>query len=69
MGTIFFVVVAIVGTFEKYVTNLRATFVENVKKVKNHPTLVNITVIILVFCYKIMFSGLDNVTGMPEEPA
>jgi hypothetical protein len=35
-----FVVVAIFGTFERYVTHLRRTFVENVKKVKNQPTLV-----------------------------
>jgi hypothetical protein len=26
---------AIFGTFERYITNLRGTFVENVKKVKN----------------------------------
>jgi hypothetical protein len=30
---------AIFGTFGRYVTNLRSTFVENVKKVKNQPTL------------------------------
>jgi hypothetical protein len=30
------------GTFERYVTNLRDTFVENVKKVQNQPTLVGI---------------------------
>jgi hypothetical protein len=30
---------AIFGTFEVYVTNLRSTFVEIVKKVKNQPTL------------------------------
>jgi hypothetical protein len=29
----------IFGTFGRYVTNLRGTFVENVKKVKNQPTL------------------------------
>jgi hypothetical protein len=34
-----FVVVAIFGTFERYVTNLMDTFVENVKKIKNQPTL------------------------------
>jgi hypothetical protein len=34
---IFFV--AIFGTFGRYITNLRGTFVENVKKVKNQPTL------------------------------
>jgi hypothetical protein len=31
---------AIFGTFGRYVTNLRGTFVENVKKVQNQPTLV-----------------------------
>jgi hypothetical protein len=31
---------AIFGTFGRYITNLRGTFVENVKKVKNQPTLV-----------------------------
>jgi hypothetical protein len=30
---------AIFHTFGRYVTNLRGTFVENVKKVKNQPTL------------------------------
>jgi hypothetical protein len=30
---------AIFGTFGRYVTNLRGTFVENVKKVQNQPTL------------------------------
>jgi hypothetical protein len=30
---------AIFGTFVRYITNLRGTFVENVKKVKNQPTL------------------------------
>jgi hypothetical protein len=30
---------AIFGTFGRCVTNLRGTFVENVKKVKNQPTL------------------------------
>jgi hypothetical protein len=30
---------AIFGIFGRYVTNLRGTFVENVKKVKNQPTL------------------------------
>jgi hypothetical protein len=30
---------AIFGTFGRYITNLRGTFVENVKKVKNQPTL------------------------------
>jgi hypothetical protein len=34
--TIFF---AIFGTFGRYVTNLRCTFVENIKKVQNQPTL------------------------------
>jgi hypothetical protein len=34
---IFFV---IFGTFGRYVTNLRGTFVENVKKVQNQPTLI-----------------------------
>jgi hypothetical protein len=34
---IFFV--AIFGTFGRYITNLRGTFVENVKKVENQPTL------------------------------
>jgi hypothetical protein len=32
-----FFVVAIFGTFERYVTNLRGTFVENVKKSKINP--------------------------------
>jgi hypothetical protein len=27
------------GTFGRYITNLRGTFVENVKKVENQPTL------------------------------
>jgi hypothetical protein len=31
--------VAIFGIFGRYVTNLRGTFVENVKKVRNQPTL------------------------------
>jgi hypothetical protein len=31
--------VAIFGTFGRYVTNLKGTFVENVKKVENQPTL------------------------------
>jgi hypothetical protein len=30
---------AIFGTFGRYITNLRGTFVENVKKVENQPTL------------------------------
>jgi hypothetical protein len=30
---------AIFGTSGRYVTNLRGTFVENVKKVQNQPTL------------------------------
>jgi hypothetical protein len=34
-----FLVVAIFGTFGRYVTNLRGTFVENVQKVQNQPTL------------------------------
>jgi hypothetical protein len=33
--------VAIFGTFGRYVTNLRGTFVKNVKKVENQPTLPN----------------------------
>jgi hypothetical protein len=36
---IFFV--AIFGTFGRYITNLRGTFVENVKKVENQPTLLS----------------------------
>jgi hypothetical protein len=32
---------AIFGTFGRYVTNLRGTFVENVKKVQNQPTLLH----------------------------
>jgi hypothetical protein len=40
MGSNFFVV-TLFGTFGRYVTNLRGTFVENVKKVKNQPTLVH----------------------------
>jgi hypothetical protein len=31
---------AIFGTLGRYVTNLRGTFVENVKKVQNQPTLI-----------------------------
>jgi hypothetical protein len=31
---------AIFGTFGRYITSLRGTFVENVKKVENQPTLV-----------------------------
>jgi hypothetical protein len=31
---------AIFGTFRRYITKLRGTFVENVKKVENQPTLV-----------------------------
>jgi hypothetical protein len=42
LGQNIFVVVAIFGTFGRYVTNLRGTFVENVKKVKNQPTLLYI---------------------------
>jgi hypothetical protein len=38
-----FVVVAIFGIFERHVTNLKGTFVENVKKVQNQPTLQYIT--------------------------
>jgi hypothetical protein len=34
---------AIFGTFGRYVTNLRGTFVENVKKVQDQPTLVAIS--------------------------
>jgi hypothetical protein len=34
-----FFVVAIFGTFGRYVKNLMGTFVENVKKVLNQPTL------------------------------
>jgi hypothetical protein len=34
---------AIFGTFERYVTNLRGTFDQNVKKVQNQPTLMNST--------------------------
>jgi hypothetical protein len=30
---------AIFGTFGRHVTNLRDTFVENIKKVQNQPTL------------------------------
>jgi hypothetical protein len=30
---------AIFGTFGRYITNLRGTFVENVNKVENQPTL------------------------------
>jgi hypothetical protein len=30
---------AIFGTFGTYVTNIKGTFVENVKKVQNQPTL------------------------------
>jgi hypothetical protein len=33
---------AIFGTFGRYITNLRGTFVENVKKVENQPTLMHI---------------------------
>jgi hypothetical protein len=33
---------AIFGTFGRYITNLRGTFVENVKKVENQPTLLYI---------------------------
>jgi hypothetical protein len=33
--------VAIFCTFGRYVTNLRGTFVENVKKVQNQPTLLH----------------------------
>jgi hypothetical protein len=32
---------AIFGTFGRYITNLRGTFVENVKKVDNQPTLLH----------------------------
>jgi hypothetical protein len=32
---------AIFGTFGRYITNLRGTFVENVKKVENQPTLLH----------------------------
>jgi hypothetical protein len=32
---------AIFGTFGRYITNLKGTFVENVKKVENQPTLLN----------------------------
>jgi hypothetical protein len=35
---------AIFGTFGRYITNLRGTFVENVKKVENQPTLLYSTV-------------------------
>jgi hypothetical protein len=31
---------AIIGPFRRYITNPRGTLVENVKKVKNQPTLV-----------------------------
>jgi hypothetical protein len=34
------IVLAIFGTFGRYVTNLRGTFVENVQKSPNQPTLV-----------------------------
>jgi hypothetical protein len=33
--------VSIFGTFGRYITNLRGTFVENVKKVENQPTLLH----------------------------
>jgi hypothetical protein len=36
---------AIFGTFGRYITNLRDAFVENVKKVKNQPTLIQYTVV------------------------
>jgi hypothetical protein len=39
-GSTFFVV-AIFGTFGRYVTNLRGTFVENVKKKQNQPTIID----------------------------
>jgi hypothetical protein len=43
---------AIFGFFGRYVTNLRGTFVENVKKVKNQPTLVysTLSIVCSIFC-------------------
>jgi hypothetical protein len=37
LGKNIFVVIAIFSTFGRYVTNLRGTFVENVKKSKINP--------------------------------
>jgi hypothetical protein len=38
-GTKICVFFAIFGTFGRYLTNLRGTFIENVKRVQNQPTL------------------------------
>jgi hypothetical protein len=47
---------AIFGTFGRHVTNLRGTFVENVKKkIKNQPTLM-----VNVYSLKLFFSYLGS---------
>jgi hypothetical protein len=43
LGQIIVFFVAIFGTFGRSVTNLRGTFVENVKKVQNQPALIHST--------------------------
>jgi hypothetical protein len=48
----------IFGTFGRYVTNLRGTFVENVKKVQNQPTLLCNRH--YSFCYIVLNSHLFN---------
>jgi hypothetical protein len=42
---------AILGTFGRYITNLRGTFVENVKKVENQPTLLYSRIVKMSFYY------------------
>jgi hypothetical protein len=46
---------AIFDTFGRYITNLRGTFVENVKKVENQPTLLYSASTDLKLIHKILF--------------
>jgi hypothetical protein len=56
-------VFAIFRTFGRYVTNLRGTFVENVKKVQNQPTLVYS----MCFCLSI-FRAVETGNGLDKGP-
>jgi hypothetical protein len=60
LGKIFFVV-AIFGTFRRYVTNLRGTLLENVKKVQNQPTLLYIVQHPLICIAHGSVHNMDNV--------
>jgi hypothetical protein len=53
-------VLPIFGTFGRYITNLRGTFVENVKKVENQPTLLHIVNCIYTSGTSIFGSSYNN---------